>query len=191
MSAPAALTPLAARARDLAVDAHAGQVDKAGAPYSEHVLAVGDALLAFGETAAAAGYLHDVVEDTHLSVQDLSDRGYDESVTRVVGLLTRDPRLHYRDFIMQIATDPGLLDPESTHACGLRTAPHLAALVKLADNAHNSLAARRAALPESDGDRLAKRYQAARTQLLPAVGPDAAAVLLLRINPDLVHEIEY
>ena len=56
------------RARQFAVEAHAGQTDKAGRPYVEHLQRVAEAL---PEHLQAAGWLHDVIEDTPVDAETL------------------------------------------------------------------------------------------------------------------------
>ncbi|WP_306369833.1 VOC family protein [Nocardiopsis sp. CC223A] len=140
-----ALTP--AQASELAARAHAGQVDKAGRPYTEHVHAVRDLLAAHGEHAQMAGVLHDVLEDTGLTADDLRARGCPEEVVRAVVAVSRRPDETYDELIARAAADP------------------LGRLVKLADNAHNSDEARLAALPAEQAGRLRAKYARARAVL--------------------------
>lgn len=66
---------LAARAETLARAAHAGQVDKAGAPYAAHPARVA-AAVAGDPLAEAAAWLHDVIEDTGTTLADLRAEGF-------------------------------------------------------------------------------------------------------------------
>lgn len=77
------------RAEQIARRAHAGQVDKIGEDYIQHVSRV--ALLAkeYGPDAEAAGWLHDVIEDTPVTVDDLVAEGISPAVIEAVLLLTR------------------------------------------------------------------------------------------------------
>lgn len=72
-----------------ALGAHAGQVDKAGLPYILHPLRVGASLHAFGPGAVIAGILHDVVEDTEYTLDDLADAGASEDVVAAVDAVTK------------------------------------------------------------------------------------------------------
>lgn len=72
-----------------AITAHAGQVDKQGAPYFLHVARVGAALWNFGPDHVSAGFLHDVVEDTDYSLWDLELFGAPEAVLSAVDACTK------------------------------------------------------------------------------------------------------
>lgn len=71
----------------LAANAHAGQVDKAGQPYILHPLRVMLQLTEPHERVTAA--LHDVVEDTDVSLEDLREQGFPEEVVEAVDALTK------------------------------------------------------------------------------------------------------
>jgi hypothetical protein len=130
--------------RNLARQAHAGQVDKAGRPYFEHVEAVAELLDEHGDDAQIAGLLHDVIEDTSLTSWDLLKAGVRPYVVEAVLAVTRRPDETYMDMIRRATVHP------------------LGRLVKLADNTHNSDPARLAALDPQDAAKLAKRYTKAR-----------------------------
>ena len=70
----------------LAIRAHSGQKDMIGNPAILHVLAVG--LMGETEQEKKAGFLHDVVEDTDLTLEDLRRQGIEEDVLAAVDLLT-------------------------------------------------------------------------------------------------------
>ena len=88
-------------ARALARIAHFGQVDKAGKPYFDHLKRVASELDTFGEHTIA--YLHDIIEDTHVSYQDLKDIGFSQQTIFFVDLLTRDNKMEYNEYIKSIA----------------------------------------------------------------------------------------
>jgi len=134
-------------ATQLAAQAHAGQVDKAGRPYSEHVFAVRDLLAPHGPHAQMAGVLHDTLEDTDLTADDLRAHGCPEEVIRAVEAVTKQAGETYEDAVHRAAADP------------------LGRLVKLADNAHNSDEGRLALLPMEKADRLRVKYARARILL--------------------------
>lgn len=140
--------PTTADADALAAAAHAGQVDKAGAPYVNHVRAVAAALAGHGEHAVMAGLLHDIVEDTPMTLGGLRQLGYPDDVVRAVDAVTRRPGEAYLDLIQRAAADP------------------LGRLVKLADNAHNARPDRLAALDPAVAQRLRAKYAEARAILL-------------------------
>lgn len=145
-------------ARRIATQAHAGKVDKAGKDYILHPQAVARAMAAHGTAMEAAGWLHDVLEDTVVSAGDLLAQGIPEDVVRLVEAVTRREGEGYLDdFIPRIIIEGG---------------PRAVAL-KLADIAHN-LAPGRATLKPSQRE----RYQRAEAMLRGALrgwAPDEEA----------------
>ncbi len=75
------------RAIEIAARAHAGQVDKANQPYILHPLRV--MLAVTGEFERMAAVLHDVVEDTPITLDDLRAEGVPEPVVEAVAALTK------------------------------------------------------------------------------------------------------
>jgi uncharacterized protein (DUF58 family) len=92
------------RALHIAVEAHAGQEDKSGLPYAFHPIRV--MLRCKCDEAKIAALLHDVVEDTTVSFDQLSKEGFSEEVLSAVRLLTHDPSVSYEDYIRQLSTNP-------------------------------------------------------------------------------------
>ena len=127
-------------AKEIAVKAHAGQVDKAGKPYIEHPAHVAAAVE--GEKAKAVAWLHDVVEDTDLTFEDLSAAGVDDEVIEALRLLTHEEGVPYMDYVAEIKTN------------------ELARTVKLADLAYNSDLSRLPKVTEKDLKR-AEKYRRA------------------------------
>lgn len=74
-------------AKAIAEEAHEGQLDKGGFPYINHPASVASMLS--GDRLRAVGWLHDVVEDTPWTLDDLRRRGVDEEVVQAVDVLTR------------------------------------------------------------------------------------------------------
>lgn len=170
--------------------AHHGQVDKAGKPYIEHPRAVAFTLVPFGVRLVCAGLLHDVIEDSPFTADDLIEAGVHPDVVALVVLVTKTGERTYAEEMRHIAASPHLLDPLRSSALRLRQRPVAAALLKLADNASNSLPGRLAALDPEVRERLGgSKYPRARRVLLPAVGVDAARIVYERGNPDLLAEI--
>ena len=81
----------------LAVAAHSGQKDMIGNPAILHVLAVG--LMGETELEQKAGFLHDVVEDTPLTIEDLRTDGVEEEVLAAVDLLTHRDGISYEKYV--------------------------------------------------------------------------------------------
>ncbi len=135
------------RARDLALKAHEGQVDKSGAPYIGHCIAVSNG----GQThdEQVVGYLHDVVEDTTITLLDMAALFPDRIVT-AVDFLTRRPRERYTEYIRRVKCSP------------------LATAVKINDLKHNLLPSRSAAIPVS----LTKWYNTVLAELQPSTGKE-------------------
>lgn len=88
----------------LATGAHRGQKDKGGAPYILHPLRL--MLKVDTDSERMAAILHDVVEDTTVTLKDLRDAGYPEPVLEAVDCLTRRKGELYEDFIRRIKPNP-------------------------------------------------------------------------------------
>jgi (p)ppGpp synthase/HD superfamily hydrolase len=124
----------------LAASAHRGQRDKAGRPYILHPLRMMLRLQTDEERLVAV--LHDVVEDSDVTLDDLRRQGYGERIVAAVDRLTRREGESYDDFVARAAADP------------------LARAVKVADLEDNLDTTRLAEITERDQERLA-RYQRA------------------------------
>ena len=84
----------------IAIDAHEGQKDLDGKPVILHPLTVG--LKGRNREEMIAGILHDVVEDTDISFDDLLARGVDESIVCALQLLTHEKSTDYYDYVQRI-----------------------------------------------------------------------------------------
>lgn len=113
------MSPAVQKAYQMAVKAHKGQLDKAGKDYIYHPLTVASNV-GEDETAIIVALLHDTVEDTNLTFEDL-EKEFSEDVLNAVKLLTHDKAMPYLEYI-QIIHDSG-------NATAVR--------VKLADLANN------------------------------------------------------
>jgi (p)ppGpp synthase/HD superfamily hydrolase len=128
----------------LAVQAHQGQKDKAGAPYVLHPLRL---MLRMGsDIEMMVAVLHDVVEDTPYTLLDLQQAGYPEQVLEALDCLTRRQNETYEEFIERVKANP------------------LARKVKIADLEDNMDIRRISDLQEKDMERL-KRYRRAWSAL--------------------------
>lgn len=88
----------------LAVKAHTGQTDKYGQPYILHVLGVAGRCRSVEEKIVA--FLHDVVEDTDHTFDDLRKLGFSERIIEAVDCLTRRKGESYDAFVLRIAPNP-------------------------------------------------------------------------------------
>ncbi|MFC5244662.1 HD domain-containing protein [Streptomyces atrovirens] len=133
--------------------AHAGQRDKAGRPYAEHLRAVAEGVRARGgdEEQIAAAWLHDAVEDDRLT-----ERWLEEAA------LTR----RTKDIVLAVTKRSG--EPPEAYAARILATPG-ALLVKEADLAHNADPARLAVLDGPTRARLTEKYTRMRA-LLGLVG---------------------
>ena len=111
-------TELTKKALRICFDAHKEQNDKTGMPYVFHPFHLAEQMT--DEISTVCALLHDVVEDTDITLQDLSDMGFPNEVIEVLTLLTHDVAEPYFDYVERIAKNP------------------VAKQVKLADLAHNS-----------------------------------------------------
>lgn len=109
---------LTKKAMKLSFEAHKDQVDKGGIPYIYHPFHLAEQMNT--EETVIVALLHDVVEDTAYSLQDIASMGFPQSVTDALKLLTHEKSMPYMDYIAGIRENP------------------IAAAVKLADLRHNS-----------------------------------------------------
>lgn len=135
------------RALVIAALAHAGQRDKAGEPYILHPLRM--MLKLQGEQERQVALLHDVLEDTEITEEELTEAGFDEEVLEAVRILTRRPGESRMQAAKRAAENP------------------LALQVKLADNADNLKPGRIPEPDEADQERM-KEYRRIRRFLLQA-----------------------
>lgn len=110
-------TPMTKKALCLAYEAHHGQLDKSGLPYIHHPLHLAEQM--YDEISCTAALLHDVVEDTAITLEELA-KEFPPEVIEAVDLLTHKPGVDYFDYIQAIRSN------------------HTAMTVKLADLNHNS-----------------------------------------------------
>lgn len=85
----------------IALDAHKGQKDLDGKAVILHPVAVG--LMGSNDAEIKTGFLHDVVEDSDLTIDDLRQKGVDEEVLAALELLTHDKGTDYFEYVRRIA----------------------------------------------------------------------------------------
>lgn len=95
--------PLFERALTLASVKHAAKKDKAGAPYMLHVIRVMMGVETQHDQIVAL--LHDLLEDTDVTKNDLLDFGFNEDTVKQVELLTRRGDEDYMDYIKRLSVD--------------------------------------------------------------------------------------
>ncbi len=110
------------RAIRLMFQAHREQTDKSGLPYVFHPFHLAEQMT--DEDTTVAALLHDVVEDTDYTLDDLRKMGFGDAVCDALALLTHDEAVPYMDYVAAIKENP------------------IARAVKLADLRHNSDLAR-------------------------------------------------
>lgn len=111
-------TALTKSAMKLCFDAHKDQTDKSGLPYVFHPFHLAEQME--DELTTIVALLHDVVEDTPYSLEDLSELGFPKEAVDAIGLMTHEDGVPYLDYVAEIKKNP------------------IARAVKLADLRHNS-----------------------------------------------------
>ncbi len=91
-------------ALNLAVVAHNGQMDKGGEPYILHSIRVANKCSNIEEKIVA--YLHDVIEDTNISSDDLLSQGFPQKIVEAVVSVTKKRGENYEDFIKRCGSNP-------------------------------------------------------------------------------------
>lgn len=124
----------------IAAQAHKGQKDKAGAPYLLHPLRM--MLRMKSEAAMMAAVLHDVVEDSGWTLEQLREEGFPGEVLEAVDCLTHRDGESYQEFVGRVQTNP------------------IARQVKIADLEDNMNIQRIDRLGERDLARLEKYHKA-------------------------------
>ena len=111
-------TALTKKAMKIAFEAHAGQNDRGGLPYIYHPIHLAEQM--DDENTICAALLHDVIEDSPVTLGELERAGFPDKVLGALRALTHDPKVPYMEYVAALRNDP------------------IAAAVKLADLRHNS-----------------------------------------------------
>lgn len=106
------------KALKLCFEAHKEQVDKSGMPYVFHSFHLAEQMQT--EETTVVALLHDLVEDTDYTIDDLTSMGFGRTVTDAIALMTHADGVAYMDYVREIKNNP------------------IAKAVKLADLKHNS-----------------------------------------------------
>lgn len=126
-------TPLTKKALKISFNAHKDQLDKSGIPYVYHPYELATQMTTEAETCVAL--LHDVVEDTPITFDDLIAEGFGEDIIEALRLMTHNDDTPYFDYVRKIKNNP------------------IAKNVKLADLRHNSTESRLDKITEKDIER--------------------------------------
>ena len=111
-------TELTKKALLISFNAHKDQVDKSGMPYVYHPFHLAEQM--DDELSTCVALLHDVVEDSDITIEQLRCDGFPPAVTDAIALMTHDAKVPYLDYVRQIKNN------------------QIASKVKLADLHHNS-----------------------------------------------------
>ena len=124
----------------LCFDAHKDQTDKSNMPYVFHPFHLAEKM--DNEKTTIVALLHDVIEDTEYTVDDLRNMGFDDDVLTAITLMTHQPDIPYMEYIASIKKN------------------EIARTVKLADLHHNSDLTRLETITEKDQRRAEKYFEA-------------------------------
>ena len=138
-------TTLTKKAMKIAFTAHKEQVDKSGLPYIFHPFHLAEQMET--EETVCAALLHDVAEDTEITLEELQKEGFPRQVLAALALLTHDEAVPYMEYVAKVKENP------------------VARAVKLADLRHNSDLTRLDYVDEKAKER-AEKYKAAMALLL-------------------------
>ena len=133
-------TELTKKALRISFEAHKNQTDKSGMPYVYHPFHLAEQMK--DEYSTCVALLHDVVEDSETSLNDLIEEGFPKEVTDAIALMTHDERVPYLEYVAEIKNNP------------------IARVVKLADLRHNSDLSRLDKIDEKTNERVKKYKQA-------------------------------
>ena len=132
--------PMLELALSIATKAHRGQFDKVGIDYIEHPIYVASQVDSEEEKAVAL--LHDVIEDSSVTADELLNAGLPETVVTAVQILSKKKGQDYQTYLKTVKSNP------------------LARAVKLADLKHNSDLLRLETITDKDLERLEKYKKA-------------------------------
>jgi (p)ppGpp synthase/HD superfamily hydrolase len=96
--------PTLEEAIELSLSVHRGQTDKAGKPYILHPLRV--MLQMTTEIEQITAVLHDALEDSSLTINDLKSKGYSDDILSALKCLTRRSDKSYDVYIDRVKTNP-------------------------------------------------------------------------------------
>ena len=133
-------TELTKKAMKISFEAHKNQVDKNGIPYIYHPIHLAEQME--DENTICVALLHDVVEDTDITFEELQKIGFNDDIIVALKLMTHDENVPYMDYVREIKNNS------------------IAAKVKLADLKHNSDLTRLDVIDEKAKQRVQKYKKA-------------------------------
>lgn len=133
-------TPMTKAALKLCFEAHKDQTDKSGMPYVFHPFHLAE--LMPDEKTTVVALLHDVIEDTEYTIDDLKNMGFSDDILSAIALMTHADGIPYMEYVALIKANP------------------IAKTVKLADLRHNSDLSRLDKVTAQDRER-AEKYKKA------------------------------
>ena len=133
-------TELTKKALVISFNAHKYQTDKSGMPYVYHPFHLAEQM--DDEYSTCVALLHDVVEDTDITLDDLKNNGFPAEVTDAIAMMTHDDAVDYLDYVRAMKDNA------------------IARKVKLADLAHNSDLSRLDEVDDKALERVEKYRQA-------------------------------
>jgi (p)ppGpp synthase/HD superfamily hydrolase len=133
-------TDLTKKALKLCFEAHKEQTDKSGMPYVFHPFHLAEQMA--DEATTVVALLHDVVEDTELTFEDLEKQGFNDEIIKALMLLTHEKSVPYMEYVGEIKKNK------------------IATKVKLADLKHNSDLSRLSVIDEKALNRKEKYEKA-------------------------------
>ena len=131
---------LTKKALKISFNAHKNQVDKSGMPYVFHPFHLAEQM--DDEYSVCVALLHDVVEDTDITIEELIIEGFPKEVINAIELMTHSDSVPYLDYVKIIKNNP------------------IARKVKLADLMHNSDLSRLDKIDDKVLERVAKYKKA-------------------------------
>lgn len=132
-------TKLTRKAMIIAYNAHQNQFDKANVPYIYHPIHIAEQMDT--ELECIVALLHDVVEDTDITLNDL-EKEFPQEVIDLLKILTHDKKIDYIEYIKKVKTNP------------------IATKIKIADLKHNSDITRLENITTTDLKRIEKYKKA-------------------------------
>lgn len=157
-------SPKVAKAMLIAFEAHRGVDRKNGEPYVNHVLRVAKRLqdAGFDSNVISVAVLHDAVEDSDLTLDDLRREGFNEQIVSGVDSVTKREGEEYPDAVKRAAAHP------------------IGRLVKLSDNLDNSSEDQLAVFSPERRLRAIRKYTPAREVLVKAIKASSSTSFTIR-----------